>query len=83
MIEVAAMLQECVNALLLCESVYKACDGGPHAAAAALSHWKQQFGQTCTLTRLQCTLSHVRHRYPEPVDVHIRVVRLDLSKVWP
>lgn len=55
--------QETVNALLLCESVYKACDGGPEAAAEALDTWKSQFGGTCTLSRVQCALPHVQHRY--------------------
>ena len=54
--------QEVVNALLLCESVYKACDNGPQAAADALSTWKRQFGDSCTLERVQCSLPHVAHR---------------------
>lgn len=59
---VQVALQETVNALLLCESVYKACDGGPQAAVEALATWKPQFGGTCTLSRVQCALPHVQHR---------------------
>ncbi len=55
-------LQDVVNALLLCGSAYKAADGGPQAAADALTAWKRQFGGACTLSHVQCALPHVAHR---------------------
>ena len=55
-------VQDTVNALLLCESVYKAADNGPEAAERALTAWKRQFGDACTLTEVQCSLPHVAHR---------------------
>jgi len=55
--------QAVVNSLLVSESTYKACDGGPSAAVAALNTWKQQFGSGCTLDTVQCSLTHVVHRY--------------------
>ncbi len=54
--------QVIVNSLLLSEGTYKASNGGPAAAAYALSSWKEQFGDACTLETVQCSLTHVAHR---------------------
>ena len=56
-------MQDVVNALLLCETIYKVVDGGPVDAARALNELASQFGQLASLTGLQFALPHVAQRF--------------------
>ena len=56
-------MQDVVNALLLCETIYKVVDGGPVVAARALNELAVQFGQLASLTGLQFALPHVTQRF--------------------
>lgn len=61
------MLQDVLNSLLLAECVYRAYDGGPAAAAAALAELARAFPPgLITVRRLQCSLPHVPHRCARP-----------------
>ena len=53
-----------MHALLLCECVYKAADGGPAAAVRALNELASQFGpQLVALQGVQFALPHVAQRF--------------------
>lgn len=56
-------MQIIVNALLLCETVYKVVDGGPELAERAINEIASHFGQLASLTGLQFTLPHVAQRF--------------------
>ncbi|KAK9835148.1 hypothetical protein WJX81_001104 [Elliptochloris bilobata] len=62
-------VQDVLNSLLLAECVYRAYDGGPAAAAAALAELARAFPPGLVTVRwLQCSLPHVPHRYLVAAD---------------
>ena len=57
-------LQDAVNAVLLCECVYKVHDKGPEGALIDLNQLASTFGtQLVSLQRVQQALPHVSHSY--------------------
>jgi hypothetical protein len=60
-------MQDILNCMLLSESVYKAYESGPEAAAQAFRDFQQGFAPgLITVHSLQCSLPHVQQRCPRP-----------------
>ena len=57
-------LQDIMNSMLLSETVYKAYDSGPEAAAHAFRDLQRGFAPgLITVASMQCSLPHIQQRY--------------------
>ena len=56
-------MQDLVNSLLLCETIYKVHDLGPKAAVSKLRDMQEDFpAGVSDIQKVQCSLAHVHHR---------------------